>query len=232
MYSIWRMDTTAKGAKKNTSPNVIHLQYFVISLAHFWRLQILFFAFLNADILSCRNKKTIRFWKDSFLLLEHMKQNILWAFRNLISNTIKNVLMKYLSIIIHAIGRQYKTFRSDWEIIHLSLPNKSVTYCIRNWGTNIAPLLDSNDDISVILLNYNSITQYHITIQKPTMQPSLSWWPLMLSNGLLRGKNIKAIKNMKSFFFSKYTYHMPITSLRQCQPTFACLNIIKSRTIS
>ena len=28
MYLIWRMDTTAKGAKKNTSPNVIHLQYF------------------------------------------------------------------------------------------------------------------------------------------------------------------------------------------------------------
>ena len=27
MYFIWRMDTTAKGAKKNTSPNVIHLQY-------------------------------------------------------------------------------------------------------------------------------------------------------------------------------------------------------------
>ena len=27
MYLIWRMDTTAKGAKKNTSPNVIHLQY-------------------------------------------------------------------------------------------------------------------------------------------------------------------------------------------------------------
>ena len=26
MYLIWRMDTTAKGAKKNTSPNVIHLQ--------------------------------------------------------------------------------------------------------------------------------------------------------------------------------------------------------------
>ena len=28
MYLILRMDTTAKGAKKNTSPNVIHLQYF------------------------------------------------------------------------------------------------------------------------------------------------------------------------------------------------------------
>ena len=27
MYLIWRMDTTAKGAKKNTSPNIIHLQY-------------------------------------------------------------------------------------------------------------------------------------------------------------------------------------------------------------
>ena len=27
MYLIWWMDTTAKGAKKNTSPNVIHLQY-------------------------------------------------------------------------------------------------------------------------------------------------------------------------------------------------------------
>ena len=27
MYLIWRMDTTAKGAKKNTSPNVIHFQY-------------------------------------------------------------------------------------------------------------------------------------------------------------------------------------------------------------
>ena len=26
MYLIWRMNTTAKGAKKNTSPNVIHLQ--------------------------------------------------------------------------------------------------------------------------------------------------------------------------------------------------------------
>ena len=58
--------------------------YFVIFLAHFWRLQILFFTFLNADILSCRNKKTIRFWKDSFLLLEHMKQKILWAFRKLV----------------------------------------------------------------------------------------------------------------------------------------------------
>ena len=30
MYLIWRMNTTAKGAKKNTSPNVIHLQYFEI----------------------------------------------------------------------------------------------------------------------------------------------------------------------------------------------------------
>ena len=30
MYLIWRMDTTAKGAKKNTSPNVIHLQYFCL----------------------------------------------------------------------------------------------------------------------------------------------------------------------------------------------------------
>ena len=28
MYLIWRMNTTAKGAKKNTSPNVIHLQYY------------------------------------------------------------------------------------------------------------------------------------------------------------------------------------------------------------
>ena len=28
MYLIWRMDTTAKGANKNTSPNEIHLQYF------------------------------------------------------------------------------------------------------------------------------------------------------------------------------------------------------------
>ena len=27
MYLIWRMDTTAKGAKENTSPNVIPLQY-------------------------------------------------------------------------------------------------------------------------------------------------------------------------------------------------------------
>ena len=27
MYLIWWLDTTAKGAKKNTSPNVIHLQY-------------------------------------------------------------------------------------------------------------------------------------------------------------------------------------------------------------
>ena len=27
MYLIWRMDATAKGAKKNTSPNVIHLKY-------------------------------------------------------------------------------------------------------------------------------------------------------------------------------------------------------------
>ena len=27
MYLIWRMDTTAKGSKKNTLPNVIHLQY-------------------------------------------------------------------------------------------------------------------------------------------------------------------------------------------------------------
>ena len=27
MYLIWRMNTTAKAAKKNTSPNVIHLQY-------------------------------------------------------------------------------------------------------------------------------------------------------------------------------------------------------------
>ena len=33
MYLIWRMDTTAKGAKKNTSPNVIHLQYTVLSYA-------------------------------------------------------------------------------------------------------------------------------------------------------------------------------------------------------
>ena len=30
MYLIWRMDTTAKGAKKNTSPNVTHLQYMLI----------------------------------------------------------------------------------------------------------------------------------------------------------------------------------------------------------
>ena len=27
MYLIWRMDTTAKGVKKNTLPNAIHLQY-------------------------------------------------------------------------------------------------------------------------------------------------------------------------------------------------------------
>ena len=35
MYLIWRMDSTAKGAKKNTSPNVIHLQYvaFLTSLS-------------------------------------------------------------------------------------------------------------------------------------------------------------------------------------------------------
>ena len=27
MYLIWRRDSTAKGAKKNTSPNVMRLQY-------------------------------------------------------------------------------------------------------------------------------------------------------------------------------------------------------------
>ena len=27
VYLIWRMDSTAKGAKKNTSPNVIRTQY-------------------------------------------------------------------------------------------------------------------------------------------------------------------------------------------------------------
>ena len=32
MYLIWRMDTTAKGAKKNTLPNVIHLQYFLLKI--------------------------------------------------------------------------------------------------------------------------------------------------------------------------------------------------------
>ena len=32
MYLIWRMDTTAKGAKKNTSPNVILLQYLAAEL--------------------------------------------------------------------------------------------------------------------------------------------------------------------------------------------------------
>ena len=30
MYLIWQMDTTPKGSKKNTSPNVIHLQYHYI----------------------------------------------------------------------------------------------------------------------------------------------------------------------------------------------------------
>ena len=31
MYLIWRMDTTTKGAKKNTSQNEIHLQYFFMN---------------------------------------------------------------------------------------------------------------------------------------------------------------------------------------------------------
>ena len=30
VYLIWRNDSTAKGAKKNTSPNVMRLQYIVI----------------------------------------------------------------------------------------------------------------------------------------------------------------------------------------------------------
>ena len=34
MYLIWRMDTTDKGAKKNTSPNVIHLQYILTNIFH------------------------------------------------------------------------------------------------------------------------------------------------------------------------------------------------------
>ena len=42
MYLIWRMDTTAKGAKKNTSPNVIHLQY-------------LYFRHLSAFDVVCRS---------------------------------------------------------------------------------------------------------------------------------------------------------------------------------
>ena len=29
MYLIWRMNTTANGPKKNTSPNIIHLQYVI-----------------------------------------------------------------------------------------------------------------------------------------------------------------------------------------------------------
>ena len=28
MYLLWRKEKTAKDAKKNTSPNVLHLQYF------------------------------------------------------------------------------------------------------------------------------------------------------------------------------------------------------------
>lgn len=41
--------------------------YFVISLALFWRLQILFFTFLNADILSGR-KESYQVLKRPFLL--------------------------------------------------------------------------------------------------------------------------------------------------------------------
>ena len=33
MYLIWRMDAKAKGAKMNTSPNIIHLQYFPLFFA-------------------------------------------------------------------------------------------------------------------------------------------------------------------------------------------------------
>ena len=33
MYLIWRMDAKAKGAKMNTSPNIIHLQYFPLFIS-------------------------------------------------------------------------------------------------------------------------------------------------------------------------------------------------------
>ena len=48
MYLIWRMDTTAKGAKKNTSPNVIHLQY--VSSKYFLRLNIINKKHIDASI--------------------------------------------------------------------------------------------------------------------------------------------------------------------------------------
>ena len=35
MYMIWRMNTTAKGSKKNTSPNAIHLQYMLARFVPF-----------------------------------------------------------------------------------------------------------------------------------------------------------------------------------------------------
>ena len=57
MYLIWRMDTTAKGAKKNTSPNVIHSQYFC-----FIRLSAIgFIPYLNILIINCYSRgKLIR----------------------------------------------------------------------------------------------------------------------------------------------------------------------------
>ena len=39
VYLNWRRDSTAKGAKKNTSPNVIHLQYSVHGLESFLNLR-------------------------------------------------------------------------------------------------------------------------------------------------------------------------------------------------
>ena len=52
MYMIWQMDTTAKGAKKNTSPNVIHLQYvaFLTSLSRIFHT----YGDVSNEIMSCK----------------------------------------------------------------------------------------------------------------------------------------------------------------------------------
>ena len=52
MCMIWQMDTTANGAKKNTSPNVIHLQIvaFLTSLSRIFHT----YGDVRIEIMSCK----------------------------------------------------------------------------------------------------------------------------------------------------------------------------------
>ena len=78
MYLIWRVDTTAKGAKKNTSPNVIHLQYHI-------KMRLIpvisvFFGFINwpiIDMISCPP------WKSK--VTPHNNFFLMWTSQELIT---------------------------------------------------------------------------------------------------------------------------------------------------